>query len=420
MAPFTPGLSETRSLRNGLVPWRETDWIIPPTCALPHGVIDVAIIGTGIMGATVAERLSASGKRVAMLDRRPPGCGSTAASTAQLMWAMDVPMLTLAQQIGETEAARRWARIFSSVRGLSDRIEMLGLSDLKQEMATLYLAGSLLDADGLAAEAHMHQRHDLPSQWLSAQQTQDRFDIAPRSAILSGGGFTVDPVRLCHAFIEKALSRGASLTWPVDVATLHPDKDGILIETVAGDSLHARDVILATGYERPGFFLPPAFSLLSTFAIATPPGFTPPWKEDAMIWEASDPYLYVRTDEAGHIIAGGEDIELADATKRDALIPEKAGTIAAKLEALLQAPITIERQWAATFGASPDGLPAIGASSLMPHVWLAAGYGGNGIAFASLAAEMLERELSGTADPDRDAFDPYRFDGTPARQESSK
>ena len=49
---------------------------------------------------------------------------------------------------------------------------------------------------------------------------------------------------------------------------------------------------------------------------------------------------------------------------------------------------------AATFGASLDGLPAIGASSLMPHVWLAAGYGGNGIAFVSLAAEMLERALA--------------------------
>ncbi|WP_176599369.1 MULTISPECIES: FAD-binding oxidoreductase [Sphingobium] len=72
-------------------------------------------------------------------------------------------------------------------------------------------------------------------------------------------------------------------------------------------------------------------------------------------------------------------------------------------------------RWAATFGASPDGLPAIGASSLMRHVWIAAGYGGNGIAFASLAAEILERELAGEADPDRDAFDPYRFDGRAAQ-----
>ncbi|MBH2000622.1 MAG: FAD-binding oxidoreductase [Sphingomonadaceae bacterium] len=406
----TPGLSESRDLRTGKVPWREADWAIPPTGGLPGESCDIAIIGTGIMGAILAERLSAAGKRVALIDRRPPGCGSTAASTAQLMWAMDVPMTTLAQQIGEAQAARRWTHIFNAVRDLSDRVDALGLGELKQECPTLYLAGNLLDADGLAAEADLHRRHSLPSQWLDAGQTAGRFGIAPRAAILSSGGFTIDPVRLCHALTDRAISRGAALTWPVDVVGLHPDKGSVLIEVATGENLRAADVILATGYERAGLFLPPAFSLLTTFAIATPPGVAPLWKEDAMIWEASDPYLYVRTDRTGRIIAGGEDMESADAHSRDALIPEKAGTIAAKLEAMLGAPITIDRRWAATFGASPDGLPAIGASSLMPHVWLAAGYGGNGIAFASLAAEMLECELAGEADPDRDAFDPYRFD----------
>lgn len=412
MARPTTGLSEQRNLRSGRVPWREADWMLPPAGALPREGVEIAIIGTGIMGAILAERLSSGGRRVALLDRRPPGCGSTAASTAQLMWAMDVPMLTLAGEMGEAEAARRWTRVFGAVRDLSERMDAIGLSTLKQECPTLYLAGGLLDADGLAAEAAMHRRHGLPSQWMDGDQVRERFGMAPRAAILSAGGFTVDPVRLCHALIERALSCGASLAWPVDVIGLHPDKDGVHIEMAGGNSLHAREVILATGYERSPLFLPPAFSLLTTFAIATPPGVAPLWNGNAMIWEASDPYLYLRTDEAGRIIAGGEDMEQADADARDALISEKAGMIAAKLEAMLGAPVTIDRQWAATFGASPDGLPAIGATSLMPHVWLAAGYGGNGIAFAALAAQMLERELAGEADPDREAFDPYRFDSS--------
>ncbi len=170
-------------------------------------------------------------------------------------------------------------------------------------------------------------------------------------------------------------------------------------------------MILATGYERASLFLPPAFGLHSTFAIATPPGGAPLWRERAMIWEASDPYLYVRTDRIGRIIAGGEDIESADEAVRNALLGSKAGAIAAKLETLLGArPIIIDRKWAATFGASPDGLPAIGPVATMPNVWMAAGFGGNGIAFASLAAQMLERELGGEPDPDRDCFSPYRFD----------
>ena len=76
---------------------------------------------------------------------------------------------------------------------------------------------------------------------------------------------------------------------------------------------------------------------------------------------------------------------------------------------LQAAPIPIDRQWAATFGSSPDGLPAIGRAAMMPHLWLAACFGGNGITFASLAAEMLEWELNGIEDPDRSCFAPYRF-----------
>lgn len=130
---------------------------------------------------------------------------------------------------------------------------------------------------------------------------------------------------------------GASLSWPVDVIGLHPTKDGVVVEAADGRRCHARDVILATGYERALLLLPSAFRLHATFAIATPPGTAPLWREDAMIWEAADPYLYVRTDRQGRIIAGGEDIDHAESAGRDALIGAKAGTIAAKLEALLGA-----------------------------------------------------------------------------------
>ena len=66
--------------------------------------------------------------------------------------------------------------------------------------------------------------------------------------------------------------------------------------------------------------------------------------------------------------------------------------------------------WAATFGGSPDGLPAIGPVRGEDHVWLAGGFGGNGVTFASLAAELITKALGGAPDPDADAFDPYRFE----------
>ena len=50
-----------------------------------------------------------------------------------------------------------------------------------------------------------------------------------------------------------------------------------------------------------------------------------------MIWEASDPYLYIRTTPDGRVICGGEDEDFADDEKRDALIPRKTATLRRKL-----------------------------------------------------------------------------------------
>lgn len=97
-------LTEAHDLRAGSMPWREADWHLPGHDPFPSQSVDVAILGCGIVGAIIAERLGETGRRIAMFDRRPPGCGSTAASTAQVMWAMDVPMTHLARTIGETES----------------------------------------------------------------------------------------------------------------------------------------------------------------------------------------------------------------------------------------------------------------------------------------------------------------------------
>lgn len=403
-------LTESWNLRGGRTAWEEDAWDIPPADPLPAARCDVAVIGSGVMGSILAERLSAEGHSVVLLDRRPPAMGSTAASTAELMWAMDVPLCTLAERIGEAEAARRWSRVYRAVRGLAGRIDDLGIDCARRDRPTVYLAGGQLDAEGLEREAAFHARHGLPSVYLDKDAVARRFGIRPRAAIVSDGGFEVDPVRLAHGMLGSARARGARVHYPCDVTAIDDSDGAAILSLASGGKIEAGHVVLANGYERASLFLPSAFELLSTFVMATPPGTAPLWRENAMIWEAADPYLYIRVDAEGRIIAGGEDEGLIDPARRDALIGTKAGTIAAKLAGLLGCELLpIEHAWAATFGSSPDGLPAIGRAANTRRVWLAAGFGGNGIAFASLAADLLCAALAGEADPDADCFDPYRF-----------
>jgi glycine/D-amino acid oxidase-like deaminating enzyme len=402
-------LTENHDLRGGSPAWLEGLGAPPPSDPLPTGTVDVAIIGAGIVGAMIAERLSADGMRVALVDRRPPARGSTAASTALVLWEMDMPLTHLAREHGAPDAIRRWQRVHAAVSRLGERIATDFDHDWMEEVPSVYLDGDLLDADGLRAEAEMRAGAGLPSRFLDGRAVADRFGLTARPAVLSDGGFTVDPVRLALGLLDRAKAKGATISYPVDVSGLSEDGDSIWLSTDRGE-VRARHAVIAGGYERARWFLPPAFSLLSSYALATAPGVAPLWRENAMIWEASESYLYARTDAEGRVIAGGGDEDFIDARHRDALIPEKTEEIAASLGKLIGDPVEPRHRWAAMFGASPDGLPAIGPAANMQRLWLANGFGGNGVSFAALAAELIAAALvDGQPDPDADAFDPYRF-----------
>jgi len=124
-----------------------------------------------------------------------------------------------------------------------------------------------------------------------------------------------------------------------------------------------------------------------------------------MIWEASDPYLYLRTTPDGRIVCGGEDVEFSEEDERNALLPAKVGRIRAKLHRLMPWVDTRpEFEWAASFGISSTGLPRIGRVPGRKNVYAAFGYGGNGITFSRIAAEILTAQLTGRRDPDEDLF----------------
>ncbi len=124
-----------------------------------------------------------------------------------------------------------------------------------------------------------------------------------------------------------------------------------------------------------------------------------------MIWEASDPYLYLRTTPDGRAIIGGEDEPFVNTAKRDALLPKKAKALAAKARKLLRGlDTTPALAWTGTFGGSETGLPTIGQIPGHPACWAVLGYGGNGTVFSRLAAEIIRTALAGGTDADADLF----------------
>jgi glycine/D-amino acid oxidase-like deaminating enzyme len=166
-----------------------------------------------------------------------------------------------------------------------------------------------------------------------------------------------------------------------------------------GRQIEARSVVLATGYVMPPIVDSTVHGVSSSWAIATRPQPQNIWKAGALIWEDSRDYLYARTTSAGRIIIGGEDShETVEPDARDRLIPQKSRLLAQKLAALWPVANTeIEFRWSGTFDTTSDGLPLIGPVPGAKGIYAAYGYGGNGITFSFLAAQLIGDLIAGSA-----------------------
>src|SRR6185295_11407052 len=71
---------------------------------------EIAILGGGITGALLADRLTSEGVDVVLVDKRELGVGSTAASTGLLQYEVDTPLVELISRVGEGHAVHAYQR----------------------------------------------------------------------------------------------------------------------------------------------------------------------------------------------------------------------------------------------------------------------------------------------------------------------
>lgn len=397
--------TQDRDLRTGQSYWQSRPMPRVPFAPLRGDIeTDVLIVGAGVSGALVAEALSRD-HRVVIVDRRGPVRGSTPASTALVEYEIDTPLTFLAGQIGRGKAERAWRRSYLALDALAARTRDLGIRADLRRADNLYLAGNVLDADGLAEETRARRQAGIETRFLTQRELKDRFGIARPAALLAYDDLALDPRRLTAGYLNAAIGRGAILYGPTDVSDVEAGASGASARTAGGPVIGCKSLVFATGYEMPHAVPRRRHRVFSTWAIATKPQPRKLWPEDCFIWEAADPYLYLRSTPDGRVICGGEDEEFSDDKRRDALIPKKAAAIARKLGRLFpQLDTTPEFAWAGAFGATATGLPSIGPVPGMPNCHAVLGFGGNGITYARIAADIIAGALSGRPDPDADLY----------------
>jgi glycine/D-amino acid oxidase-like deaminating enzyme len=399
-------LTQKRALRAGVPVWLahgRTKLHIGKR--LPTRLYDVAVVGTGISGALVAEALQNAGLSVLALDRRAPTSGSTPASTALLLAELDTPLSKLRARIGNTNAARVWWRSAGAVQALRERVEDLEIECHFKLRPTIYLPGNTLNMAGLKQEALVRQKCGLRAVYIDRAELRRFSGISRAGAILSQGNAEVDPVKLAGGIWRHFLRRGGQMMSNVDIVGVDQTQSRVRLESLDERVVMAKHAVFCTGYELMKFVRPKGFKIISTWVLATKPQPLALWPESSLIWEAADPYLYLRTTADGRAIVGGEDEPFSDETKRDLALPSKIAAISRKAKRLYpKVDFDAEFQWAGSFGESPNGIPAIGPIFGLPRCHAVLGFGGNGITFSMLAAQLVSRAIQGITDPDRSLF----------------
>ncbi|MBO9544603.1 FAD-binding oxidoreductase [Caulobacter sp.] len=400
------GATQKRDLRTGRSLWTDSPGLGVPARALSTAIsVDVAIVGAGISGAFMAYELSKD-HTVAVLDRRPPLRGSTLASTALLQWEIDLPLTVLTEQIGAARAHRAYLRSRKAVDDLIRIVREARIPCGLRPKSSLYLAGDAYGHRALETEARARAAIGLDSQYLGRAELQGRFGIDRTGAIVSTGSASGDPARLAAGLLRRAHARGARIWSPVEVTQAVSDPDGVSLLTDTGHAVRAKSVVFCCGYEFPKDVPTPGASIISTWALASKPRPRhPAWLRDMLVWEASDPYLYLRMAGDGRIIVGGEDEPSPGAHEDTQKLKRKCATLTAKLESLLpDVDLEVDYSWAGAFGSSTTGLPSITPVEGIDHTWAVMGFGGNGITYSVIASQIVSTEIRGKLDQDADLY----------------
>jgi glycine oxidase len=364
--------------------------------------MDIVVVGAGVVGCAVAYELARRGASVEIVDDRPAGMGATQASAGVL-----APFV---------EARSSGALLDLTVRSLDLYDDFVARVQADSGSAVNYQRTGTLDValnDAQVRELSERQaflvERGVDAQLLDAEAVRAA-EPTLSSTVLGGllipvHGF-VGALALTHALATAARRHGARVLECGRVRRLVRSGGELRVETERG-SLTGDAVVIAAGSW--------AGQLAIEGVEALP---VKPIRGQLLHLTWCGPLLKrVLWGERCYIVPWRDRTALVGATVEDAGFDER--TTAAGVRDLIEAACELApHAWTASVSApkvglrpaTPDHLPIIGFSTVVPNLMYATGHYRNGVLLAPLTAELVARAmLEGVADPMLTSTSPQRF-----------
>lgn len=360
--------------------------------------VDVAIVGGGIVGLTVAHLLGQAGRRVAVLEARRVGRQATGKSTAKVTSQHGPIYESLVRDLGEA-GARAYAQsneaAIATIAGLCAALDIeCGAARLP---AHVY-ARTAEAAASLEREADAARRLDLPASF--SAQADLPFPVA--GVLRFDNQMQVDPYRYLQGLARSLGERVHENTRVEKIEHGEPCR----LQT-ADARVTATDVVVATQIPvvPDGMFFAKAFPFAHPMVAArVPPGRVP----RGMFISAESPTHSFRTAERDgetFIVAAGGTYKTGHAGEQRAMMSD--------LRRFLREAFGVEEvahAWTNEDFGPMDGVPFVGcASSSKPHLLVATGFNAWGFTNGTVAAAILADLLLGRPNPHAALFDATRL-----------
>jgi glycine/D-amino acid oxidase-like deaminating enzyme/nitrite reductase/ring-hydroxylating ferredoxin subunit len=359
--------------------------------------VDVAIVGAGITGLTLATYLKDAGYSVAVIEMRRVGSGVSERTTAHITEIVDGRYQKLIGNFGQTGAQLIAESSSSAIQFIADMVQRKNIDcDFQRVSGYLYTefdekVGDIEKEVAAAQKLGIHCEliHDIPL-----------LTFPVKAALRVDNQAQFHPLKYLHALAQDIPNGGSHLFENTHVEKFE-DGEPCRVITNKG-TITAKNVVLAT-------HTPIGLNMSLQTRVAPYRSYVIGVHLDSqaipvgLFWDTEDPYNYIRSY-GDLVIIGGRDHK----TGQD----DDTEVHYAEIETYARQRFNVRDiayRWSGQVYEPVDNAPYIGKNPGDEHIYVATGYAGNGMTYGTIAARLLAALLMNRANRWSEVYDPARI-----------
>ncbi len=362
---------------------------------------DVVVVGGGITGISTALRLQREGKKCVVLEAQNIGFGTTGGTTSHLNTFLDTPYYTIKDNFGEENAELVYTLTKKALNLIEKNIIGYEIDCGFEWKNAFVFAHNKKQSNELEKIVTSSRQVGLDIAFVNEIPVALPFETAAKVE----GQAQMHPVKYLYGIAEAFERMGGRIIQNCRVTEVLSEQAETIVHTSKG-KIKTEHVVYAT-HTPPGvnvlhFEVAPYRSYV--LAVTLVDDAYP----DGLVYDLDEPYHYYRTQEVDgkrYLIFGGEDHKTGH--------EENTEFCFTKLESYLRTYYNIDEivfKWSSQYFEPADGLPYIGhLPGNPPNVWVATGFGGNGMIYGTLASCILSDLICKGDSPYAKLFSPSRF-----------